>query len=156
MALSNVVSASVIVTERLDHMVVSDGYCGFSVSGGMRSYYGRFGLVEIQSTFYNVPRLETIEKLRTDAPNIFEFAPKMFQGTTHPTSSLTWRRFRGKLFNVHKDSEKYGFLRPTDEVLDCWNMMTEICTRLKSQVTLIQTHPAPTAPKPTSRTWTRC
>jgi uncharacterized protein YecE (DUF72 family) len=122
-------------------MVIIVGCCGFSVPGGMKSYYREFDSVEIQSTFYNIPRLETVEKWRMEAPASFEFVVKVFQGITHPTSSPTWRKFRGKLPNVDKDSESYGFLRPTDEVINCWRTMIEICSKLRSEAILIQTPP---------------
>jgi uncharacterized protein YecE (DUF72 family) len=122
-------------------MVIIVGCCGFSVPGGMRSYYQEFDSVEIQSTFYNIPRLETVEKWRMEAPASFEFVPKAFQGITHPTSSPTWKKFRGKLPNVDGNSESYGFLRPTEEVINCWRTMIEICSKLRSEAVLIQTPP---------------
>nr|MDO8100445.1 DUF72 domain-containing protein [Candidatus Njordarchaeota archaeon] len=122
-------------------MVIIVGCCGFAIPGGMKSYYREFDLVEIQSTFYNIPRLETVERWRQEAPAGFEFVPKAFQGITHSTSSPTWRRFRGRLLGIEKDSPKYGFLKPTDEVIDCWNTTVEICRRLRAEAVLIQTPP---------------
>jgi uncharacterized protein YecE (DUF72 family) len=129
-------------TERLDSMVIVVGCCGFAVPGGMRSYYREFDSVEIQSTFYNIARLETIEKWRIEAPPSFEFVPKAFQGITHPSSSSTWKRFRGRLSGVSDDTERYGFLRPTEEVVSCWKTMIEICARLRSEAVLLQTPPS--------------
>jgi uncharacterized protein YecE (DUF72 family) len=123
-------------------MVIVVGCCGFAIPGGMRSYYREFDSVEIQCTFYNIPRLETIEKWRIEAPPSFEFVPKVFQGITHPSSSSTWKRFRGKLSSVSGDTERYGFLRPTEEVVSCWKTMIEICTRLRSEAVLLQTPPS--------------
>jgi uncharacterized protein YecE (DUF72 family) len=122
-------------------MVIVVGCCGFAIPGGMRSYYREFDSVEIQSTFYNIPRLETIEKWRSEAPPSFEFIPKAFQGITHPSSSPTWKRFRGKLPSMSSNGERYGFLRPTEEVLSCWRTMIEICSKLRSEAVLIQTPP---------------
>jgi uncharacterized protein YecE (DUF72 family) len=122
-------------------MVITIGCCGFAIPGGMSSYYKEFNLVEIQSTFYNIPRLETVERWRQEASEGFEFVPKAFQGITHPTSSPTWRRFRGKLQGTNKDSTRYGFLKPSDEVIDCWNTTINICRRLRAEALLIQTPP---------------
>ena len=123
-------------------MAIVVGCCGFSIPGGMKSYYREFDSVEIQTTFYNIPRMETIEKWRSEAPRAFEFVPKAFQGITHPTSSPTWKRFRGKLPNVDADGEKYGFFRSTEEVTSCWRTMLEICSRLRSEAIIIQTPPS--------------
>lgn len=129
------------MVKRLGSMVIVVGCCGFAIPGGMKSYYKQFDVVEIQSTFYNIPRLETVERWRQEASASFEFVPKAFQGITHPTSSPTWRRFRGRLQSVEKNSSKYGFLRPTGEVIDCWNTAIEICRRLRAEAVLIQTPP---------------
>jgi len=123
-------------------MAVVIGCCGFSISGGMRSYYREFDSVEIQSTFYNIPRIETIEKWRSEAPSKFEFVPKAFQGITHPSSSPTWKRFRGKLRRANSDAERYGSFRTTEEVVGCWRTMMEICSRLRAEAILIQTPPS--------------
>ncbi len=123
-------------------MAIVVGCCGFAIPGGMKSYYREFETVEIQSTFYNVPRVETIEKWRVEAPPRFEFVPKAFQGITHPSSSPTWRRFRGKLQKVGGNGERYGYFRQTEEVASCWKTMMEICSRLRAEAILIQTPPS--------------
>jgi uncharacterized protein YecE (DUF72 family) len=122
-------------------MVIKIGCCGFAIPGGMRSYYKEFDLVEIQSTFYNIPRMETIDKWRVEAPAGFEFIPKAFQGITHPISSPTWRRFRGKLPDTYKKDDHYGFFKPTNEAINCWKTMIEICSKLMSGLILVQTPP---------------
>jgi len=53
---------------------VKVGCCGFS--GGMRNYFGHFRLVEVQQTFYKLPKLETALKWRSQAPADFEFTLK--------------------------------------------------------------------------------
>jgi len=59
------------------------GCCGFPVS--MKRYFERFGLVEINKTFYEFPRLETVEGWREKAPKGFEFTVKAHQDITHKT-----------------------------------------------------------------------
>ena len=68
------------------------GCCGFP--GGMRSYFSRFEIVEVQQTFYQPPRMETALRWRREAPADFEFAIKAWQLITHPPSSPTYRRAR--------------------------------------------------------------
>jgi len=48
--------------------------CGFAVS--QQKYFQIFPLVEIQQTFYQLPRLETVLKWREAAPAGFEFTIK--------------------------------------------------------------------------------
>lgn len=122
-------------------MTILVGCCGFAIAGGMESYCRQFDLVEIQSTFYNPPRLETVERWRQQASVGFEFVPKAFQGITHLTSSPTWRRYRGDLVDAKKNASNYGFLKPTTEVVECWNTTIEICQKLRAEAVLIQTPP---------------
>src|SRR5512134_2608231 len=57
------------------------GCCGFVVA--QRQYYRLFELIEIQQTFYRLPRLETAAKWRDAAPDGFEFTIKASQLITH-------------------------------------------------------------------------
>jgi len=45
------------------------GCCGFPVA--RPKYFGEFSVVEIQQTFYNLPRMTTAEKWREEAPKGF-------------------------------------------------------------------------------------
>lgn len=45
---------------------VKVGVCGFR--GGMKDYFSQFRLVEVQQTFYKMPRLETVQRWRREAP----------------------------------------------------------------------------------------
>jgi uncharacterized protein YecE (DUF72 family) len=118
------------------------GCCGFAAQGGMKSYYKEFDLVEIQSTFYNLPHVKTVEKWRSEAPVGFEFVPKAFQGITHPISSPTWRRFRSKSIDGDSKTDHYGLFRLTDEVANSWRRTIEICGKLKSSALLVQSPPS--------------
>jgi len=110
------------------------GCCGFP--GGMKGYFERFRLVEVQGTFYRLPRVETAERWRSAAREDFEFAVKVWQGITHPPTSPTWRR-AGVQVGPEKQ-ERYGFLRPTEEVFEAWERTREICRVLNSRICLIQ------------------
>ncbi|NIN51751.1 MAG: DUF72 domain-containing protein, partial [Nitrososphaeria archaeon] len=69
---------------------VKVGCCGFP--GSRKGYFNDFNLVEIQQTFYKMPRLETAQRWRQEAPNEFEFTLKAWQLITHPPTSPTYRK----------------------------------------------------------------
>lgn len=117
------------------------GCCGFP--RGMKHYFTKFRVVEVQKTFYQLPTVETVEKWRSVAPMGFEFTVKAWQGVTHPTISLTYKRFRGKL---RGEPGNYGFFQQTDEVLTAWRMTEKICSTLKAKYVLFQ---CPASFKPT-------
>lgn len=108
------------------------GCCGFA--HGMKKYFTTFKVVEIQQTFYQLPKLETAEKWRNLAPDDFEFCIKAWQGVTHPSSSPTYKRFRGKL----SKPENYGFFQQTEEVINAWRETERICFILKARYVLFQ------------------
>ncbi|HET7874102.1 MAG TPA: DUF72 domain-containing protein, partial [Methylomirabilota bacterium] len=61
------------------------GCCGWPVARAR--YFRAFELVEIQDSFYNLPRLPTVQRWRKTAPAGFEFVLKAPQLVTHePTS----------------------------------------------------------------------
>ena len=93
------------------------GCCGFVVS--QQEYFQLFNLIEIQTTFYQLPRLQTAEKWRATAPQGFEFTIKAWQLITHEPSSPTYRRLRSKIDPTKLDH--YGSFRVTPEVLEAWN-----------------------------------
>ncbi|MCS7106179.1 MAG: DUF72 domain-containing protein [Candidatus Aenigmarchaeota archaeon] len=117
-------------------MEVFVGCCGFPVS--MKKYFKEFSLVEIQQTFYKLPEVKTAEKWRKEAPKDFIFCLKAFQGITHPTSSLTWKRSGLEKSKLKSLEDKVGFLRATKEVFDFWDKTLEICEVLSSPVCLVQ------------------
>ena len=117
------------------------GCCGFPRAKD--SYYKFFKVVELQKTFYELPRLNLLERWRREAPQGFEFTIKASQLITHPSSSPTYRRFKGEL----KNPERYGYFQPTKEVFDVWKRILEQAEVLKSKVVLFQT-PASFLPLP--------
>lgn len=83
----------------------------------LQAYAELFSTVEINSTFYRLPRLSTAEKWRKEADAItpeFEFTVKAFQGITHR------HRFHGQ------------------GPLDHFETLKEICSKLKAQIILFQ------------------
>ncbi|MEM3475453.1 MAG: DUF72 domain-containing protein [Candidatus Bathyarchaeia archaeon] len=117
-------------------MIIKVGCCGFPVS--MKKYFTRFKVVEIQKTFYEPPKLETLAKWRENAPEDFEFSVKAWQVLTHPFSSPTWRKMKRTL----KKKENYGFLKPTEENFKAWEETLEACKILKAKICVIQTPPS--------------
>lgn len=120
-------------------MLVKVGCCGFAVKGGMKAYYEQFKLVEVQRTFYKLPRLSTAQRWRSEAPPDFEFTVKCWQAITHPPTSPTWRKAGLRVPEEAKD--RYGFLRPTEENFRAWEETANICKALKARVCVVQCPP---------------
>ncbi len=121
-------------------MKIKVGCCGFAVKGGSKAYYEEFQLVELQTTFYKLPRIATAEKWRREAPEDFEFTLKSWQAVTHPTSSPTWRRAGIRI--MPDMANKYGLLRPSKENFEAWSRTKTTMTALKSRICVIQCPPA--------------
>ncbi|MGQ9472333.1 MAG: DUF72 domain-containing protein [Candidatus Aminicenantales bacterium] len=66
------------------------GCCGFPRS--KKGYFQHFKLVEVQQTFYKMPRQETALRWREEVPPDFEFSLKASQIITHPVTSPTYRK----------------------------------------------------------------
>ena len=92
------------------------GCCGFAVAQG--KYFRLFKLIEIQQTFYKLPRILTAGKWRKLAPQDFEFTMKAWQLITHDPSSPTYRRL-GRIIDP-SEKEHYGSFRFTKKVLEAW------------------------------------
>lgn len=110
------------------------GCCGWPV--GRRPYAAAFDLVEVQQSFYNLPRLATAEKWRAEVPADFEFVLKVPQLITHDPSSPTYRKLRVKL--TAAETRRYGSFRPTDEVLAAWKETLALARALRSSFVLFQ------------------
>lgn len=113
------------------------GCCGFAAS--MKTYFSTFGLIEIQRTFYKLPRLTTAEGWREKAPDDFEFTLKAWQGITHKTTSPTYRR--AKLNIPEQKKRRYGHFQPTGEVLEGWEKSREIAKALRARIMVLQCPP---------------
>ena len=57
-------------------------------------YFHTFSCVEIDSSFYQLPKVETAARWRATAPPDFEFSLKAWQVITHRATSPTYRRTR--------------------------------------------------------------
>jgi len=116
------------------------GTCGWSVRGGKRAYFNTFKLIELQETFYKLPKVSTAERWRVTAPEDFEFTVKVWQVITHPPTSPTWRK--AKLKVPPELMNKYGNLRPTEENLRAWEEVLNVCRALKATICVFQTPPS--------------
>lgn len=94
--------------------MIKVGCCGYAAS--TKKYHETFRLVELNSTFYQYPKMSTVEGWRKRAPNDFEFTVKAHQDISH--------RYK---------------LTIEEPCLQAFEKMTEICKTLKAQILLIQT-----------------
>ncbi len=114
------------------------GTCGFAM--GQRDYYKTFPVVEIQQTFYKLPRVSTGARWRDGAPAGFEFTMKAWQLITHEPSSPTYRRLAKPI--PHEFKDHYGAFRPTEEVLDAWTQTRAFATALGASIIVFQCPPS--------------
>ncbi len=113
------------------------GCCGWCVRGGKKAYYRIFDTVEVQETFYKLPRPETVERWVESAPRDFEFNMKAWQVITHPATSPTWRKAGIKIPEPRR--KRYGFLMPTEENYAAWEQTLKICKAMRARVCVFQT-----------------
>ncbi len=114
--------------------MIKVGCCGFPVKREI--YYQNFDTVEIQQTFYQLPRISTGRRWREEAPFDFEFTMKAWQVITHEPSSPTYRRLRMDI--PEKKKEEYGFFRNTAEVDNAWFKTAEFARAVNAKKILFQ------------------
>jgi uncharacterized protein YecE (DUF72 family) len=115
--------------------MIKVGCCGFPVRRDI--YYKSFSVVEVQQTFYQLPRIETGRRWKEEAPPDFEFTIKAWQLITHEPSSPTYRRLRTVIPEEKK--EVYGFFKGTEEVDGAWSKTAEFAEALGVKKILFQT-----------------
>ncbi|MEM2211895.1 MAG: DUF72 domain-containing protein [Candidatus Nezhaarchaeales archaeon] len=121
-------------------MSLKVGCCGWAVKGGMEAYFKTFKVIELQSTFYKLPRIETAINWRRKAPDTFEYTLKCWQACTHPATSPTWRKAG---IRVPSDkTDKYGLLKPTKENFEAWERTIEVAKALRAVAVIVQLPPA--------------
>ena len=94
--------------------MIRAGCCGFPTS--MKRYFENFSLVELNSTFYEYPRLETVAGWREKAPENFEFTVKAHQDISHKAK-----------------------MRLDEASHEAFEAMKRICKTLRASILLIQT-----------------
>ncbi|MEM2884561.1 MAG: DUF72 domain-containing protein, partial [Thermoproteota archaeon] len=127
-------------------MALNIGCCGWAVKGGRNAYFRSFKLVEVQSTFYKLPKIETARRWREASPQGFEYAVKAWQAITHPLTSPTWRRAKEKIPAWKAD--RYGYFRQSDENFQAWEKTKAVCEALNANVCVFQ---SPASFGPTDR-----
>lgn len=120
------------------------GLCGFTMS--MKDYARHFPVVEVQSTFYEPPRDEVINKwpVRTGEFPV-EYTMKVWQLVTHAANSPTYRRMKRPL----NPKDAPGFFRNTRIVREGWQRSVE-CAELISATAMLFQCPASFTPDRTN------
>lgn len=118
-------------------MKIRVGCCGWCVKGGRKEYCKVFETVEVQETFYKLPRAETAKRWRDEMLTDFIFNMKAWQAITHPPTSPTWRKSKLKI--SRSKIGKYGFLRPTEENLEAWEKTLEVAEAMDARIIVVQT-----------------
>jgi uncharacterized protein YecE (DUF72 family) len=106
---------------------------------GLESYAREFSTIEVQTTFYRLPKVSTVERWRRVAPNL-TFTMKAFQGITHPPESPTWRRSKAELRDV--DPAEVGLLKVSKFTLEAWKRTEQLADALDAKVIVVQLPPS--------------
>ncbi|MFC7532928.1 DUF72 domain-containing protein [Actinoplanes sp. GCM10030250] len=110
------------------------GLCGAGMA--LPSYAQRFGVLEVQQTFYEPPRAATLRRWRAAVPPAFEFTIKAWQLITHEARSSTYRRLRTPL-SAEERTEVGGF-RWTPVVARAWETTLNCAAILEATAILLQ------------------
>jgi uncharacterized protein YecE (DUF72 family) len=110
------------------------GCCGWGRS--QKWYFERFRTLEVQQTFYQPPRLRTLERWRIVSPPGFEFTLKAWQLITYEPSSPTYRRLKASIPEERRS--RYGAFRPTEEVRDAWRSTLDCARALAARIVVFQ------------------
>jgi len=100
------------------YLIGTGGWAYFEIPGlhPLVAYSKAFNFVEVNSTFYQIPRLEEVERWRKLVPSDFEFAVRAHRSITHE----------------HK-------LQPVEESLEAFEKMKKICDILNAEILQFQT-----------------
>lgn len=90
----------------------------------------------MQSTFYQPPALNVVERWRRDVPEDFRFAMKAWQLITHPASSPTYRKLKTPIPEGRKGA--VGGFQLTEEVWRAWEVTQQIAHVLSAAVIVFQ------------------
>ena len=110
------------------------GLCGFTMA--FDEYVSEHPVVEVQQTFYQPPRDETMRRWRHEAPDMFEFTVKAWQLVTHDATSPTYRRLRAPL--TDRERAEAGGFRASPTVLAAWTRTLECVRLLRATAILLQ------------------
>ena len=99
-------------------------------------YMELFPVVEVQQTFYQPPRVETLRRWRAEAPRGFEFTLKAWMLITHEARSPVYRRLKRELTEVER--EGCGSFRPSEIVREAWEATRASAAALSARRVLFQ------------------
>jgi len=119
------------------------GCCGFPLP--KTEYVAHFPVGEVQQTFYQPPRIATLQRWRALVPEHFEFTLKAWQLITHSSKSPTFRRLTTKL--TPAELQQCGSFQFTPPVLMAWETSWRSAEALKAKCILFQC-PASFGPSP--------
>jgi uncharacterized protein YecE (DUF72 family) len=105
-------------------------------NGSQASYFQEFSSIEIQTTFYDPPKVRVAAKWRAIAPPEFDFCIKAWQLITHTASSPTYRRLRTPL--AEPERSLAGSFQPSNVVWQAWQRTLEIAQTLDARIILFQ------------------
>jgi len=111
------------------------GTCGFPIR--RESYFRQLDTVELQTTFLKVPKVETAERMREQAPGGFDFTIKAWQGITHPATSPSYAR--AGLRVTPRKASRYGRFQMSKELVGGWELLSAFADGLDASVILFQT-----------------
>ncbi len=110
------------------------GTSGFGIA--RVEYVQLFSCVEIQHTFYQPPKISTLERWRENTPPDFEFVLKAWQLITHDPRSPTYRRLKRKL--SEGEQQEAGSFKSTSIVKEAWEVTLACAQALKARTILFQ------------------
>ena len=105
----------------------------------------QFDVVEVQQTFYQPPKPETLVRWREAAPDSFEFTLKAWMLITHEARSPTYRRLKKEL--TEEERAGVGSFRPTRIVREAWEV-TRACAEALGATRVLFQCPASFKPVP--------
>ena len=104
-----------------EFLIGTGGWAYFKIlnTPPLEAYSKAFNFVEVNSTFYEIPKINTVKSWRKIVPKDFEFSVRCNQKLTH---------------ELQFDS--------TDETFSIFQMMVKICNILESEILHFQTPPS--------------
>lgn len=118
-----------------------DGEWTETYDSKLQAFSDAFDLVELNRTFYSLPRTETAERWRDETVQGFEFTVKAWQAITHPWNSPTWNNHRDAT-DDDVDTDDLGLLQPSEPVLSAWDETRARAEALDASIVLVQTPPS--------------
>jgi uncharacterized protein YecE (DUF72 family) len=110
------------------------GCCGPGMS--LERYRAIFRVLEVQQTFYQPPRVQTLQKWRAASDMDFEFTIKAWQLITHSATSPTYRRITQPL--TDKERGDAGSFRMTAIVKEALSVTYQCASALDAKSILFQ------------------